>query len=179
MDFGLNKWAAAVFKYGKLTKSQNISLIDQTVIKNLEPDEECKYLGTDEGYDIDNSQMKEKLVKEYYRRVRQILKTELNSKNKNTTINTLAVPVLVYSFGIVNLLRKGTEKVDRKTRKLITTEGIHHPNADVNRLYIKRQNGGHGLIKIESVYNAAIVGLSEYINPYPANVDNMASSYQC
>jgi hypothetical protein len=46
-------------------------------------------------------------------------------------------------------------------RKLITTEGIHHSKADVNRLRIKRQNGGHGLIKLESAYNAATVGLSE------------------
>jgi len=30
------------------------------------------------------------------------LKTELNSKNKVTAINTLAIPVLVLSFGIVN-----------------------------------------------------------------------------
>jgi len=30
------------------------------------------------------------------------LKTQLNSKNKVTAINTLAVPVLVLSFGIVN-----------------------------------------------------------------------------
>ena len=30
------------------------------------------------------------------------LKTELNTKNKVTAINTLAVPVLVSSFGIVN-----------------------------------------------------------------------------
>ena len=30
------------------------------------------------------------------------LKTELNSKNKVTAINTLAAPVLVLSFGIVN-----------------------------------------------------------------------------
>jgi hypothetical protein len=39
--------------------------------------------------------------------------------------------------------------------------------ADVNRLYIKRRSGGHGLVKLEYAYDAAIVGLSEYINPLP------------
>jgi len=58
----------------------------------------CLYLGTEEGDGIDSSQMKEKLVKEYYCRVWQILKTDLNLKNKISTINTLAVPVLVYSI---------------------------------------------------------------------------------
>jgi hypothetical protein len=54
--------------------------------------------------------MKDKLVNEYYRWVWQILKTKLNSKYKITAINTLAVLVLVYSFGIVNQLKKETEK---------------------------------------------------------------------
>jgi len=62
---------------------------------------------------IDNSQM-DKLVKEYYHPVWKILKTELNLKHKITAINTLAVPALVYSFTIVNSLRKETAKVDRK-----------------------------------------------------------------
>ena len=40
-----------------------------------------------------DSQMKSKLLKEYYRQVRQFLRTELNSKNKITAINTLPVRV--------------------------------------------------------------------------------------
>ena len=50
--------------------------------------------------------MKDKLVKVYYRHIWQILKTELNLKNKITAINTLATSVLVYSFGIINWLKK-------------------------------------------------------------------------
>jgi len=80
--------------------------------------------------------MTDRLVKEYYCWVQQILKTELNSQNKITTINTSAVPVLVYSFRIVSL-RKEIEKIDWKMRKLLTIEGVHHPKTDVNRLYAK------------------------------------------
>jgi hypothetical protein len=58
-----------------------------------------------------------KLVKEYYHQVWQILRTELKLKNI-TAINILAVPILVYSFGIVNWLRKELEKVYQQTRKL-------------------------------------------------------------
>jgi hypothetical protein len=82
--------------------------------------------------------MKDKLVKEYYCWVRQILKTKLNLKYKITAINTLAVPVLVYSFGIANWLKKETEMMDQKMRKLLNIKEIHHPKAYVNRLYIKR-----------------------------------------
>jgi hypothetical protein len=100
---------------------------------------------------MDNSQMKK-----YYWWVPQILQTELNSKHKITAIIALAVTVLVYNFGIFSWLRKETEKIVRKTRKL-TIEGIHHPKADVNRLYIKIQNGG--LVNLETTHNTAIVGL--------------------
>jgi len=48
-------------------------------------------------------------------------------------------------------------------RKLVTLEGIHHLKANINRLYIKRQNGGLGLDNLEYTYNAAIFGLSENI----------------
>jgi len=98
MEFGLVKYAT-----GRRTNNQNISLNNQTVIRNMELDNTFKYLGIEEGGGIDKSQMTDKLVKEYYCRVQQILKTELNSQNKITTVITLAVPVLVYSFRIVNL----------------------------------------------------------------------------
>jgi hypothetical protein len=65
MEFGLNICASAVSKHGKQTKSQNISPIDHTVIRNLELDENYKYLATEEGNDIDKSQMNEKLVNKY------------------------------------------------------------------------------------------------------------------
>jgi hypothetical protein len=71
----------------------------------MELDEICKYLGTEERYNIDNCQMMDKLVKEYCQ-VLKILKTESNSKNKNTAINNLAVPVLIYGFRTINWLRK-------------------------------------------------------------------------
>ena len=60
--------------------------------------------------------MKDKIMKEHYCWVWQILKTELNSKNKIIALNTLPVSVLFYSFGIVNWLRKETEKTDRKMK---------------------------------------------------------------
>jgi len=92
----------SIFKHGKLTRSQNISLNNQTVIRKMGCDMTYKYFGIEEGEVIDNSLMKEKLVKECYCWLWQILKTDLNLKNKITVVNTLAVPVLLDSFGIVS-----------------------------------------------------------------------------
>jgi hypothetical protein len=55
--FGLDQYTAAVFNHGKLTKSQNVSLNNQTVIRNMELDETYSYLSIEEGGGIDNSQM--------------------------------------------------------------------------------------------------------------------------
>jgi len=79
---------------------------NQAVKRNMELDETYKYLGIEEGEGIKNNQMKDSLMREYYHQVQQILKTELNLKNKITAVNAFAVPVLVYSLGIVNWLEK-------------------------------------------------------------------------
>ena len=46
--------------------------------------------------------MKEKLRTEYFRRMRLILRSELNGKNKIEAINSLAIPTVQYSFGIID-----------------------------------------------------------------------------
>jgi len=48
-----------------------------------------------------------------------ILKTELNTRNKITATGALAVPVLRYSFGIINCRTEEIKKIDRKTRKML------------------------------------------------------------
>jgi hypothetical protein len=39
---------------------------------------------------------------------------------------------------------------DRKTRKTLTMRKILHPKADIDRLYVKRKEGGRGLVQIEA-----------------------------
>jgi hypothetical protein len=90
-------------EYGKLTKRQNITLNNQTVIRNRSL---TRPISKEEREGAENNQMQDKLAKKYYKWVWQILMTELNSKNKTTAINTLTVPVLLYSFRIVNWFRK-------------------------------------------------------------------------
>ena len=86
--------------------------------------------------------MKEILKQEYSRRLRMIQKSELNARNKITAIGALAVPVLRYSFCIINWRIEVIKKIDRKTRKMLTLYKMHHPKADIDRLYVKRKEGG-------------------------------------
>ena len=108
MEFSLDKCAIAVMKGGKQIKNQNMPIDDKISIQSHE-EAAYKYIGVDENDGIQHSAMKEKvamkyyrqgilssrniIAKEYYRRVRLILRSELNSKNKLSAINALAVPV--------------------------------------------------------------------------------------
>ena len=83
--------------------------------------------------------MKERLKEEYSTRLRMILESELNARNKITAIGALAVPVLRYSFGIINWRIEKIKQIDRKTKKMLTMYKMHHPKADVDRLYVKRK----------------------------------------
>ena len=102
MEFGLDKCAKATFKRGRLADSSNIELDLNTVIQDLEQEGTYKYLEISKGDGIEHSQMKEKIRKEHYRRILMVLKSELNSANELGAINTLAVPLVTYSFNIIN-----------------------------------------------------------------------------
>jgi len=61
-----------------------------------------------------------------------ILKSELKARNKITAIGALAVPILRYSFGMINWRTEEMKKIDRKTRKMLTMYKIHHPKAEID-----------------------------------------------
>ena len=41
---------------------------------------------------------------------------------------------------------------------------VHHPKADIDRLYVKRKEGGRGLLQVEAAYKAEITSIAEYLN---------------
>ena len=41
---------------------------------------------------------------------------------------------------------------------------MHHRKADIDRLYVKRKEGGRGLVQIEAAYKAEIMNIAEYLN---------------
>jgi hypothetical protein len=47
-------------------------------------------------------------------------------------IGSLAIPVLRYSFGIINWNQEEIQKLDRKIRKMLINHGQHHPKADTD-----------------------------------------------
>ena len=179
MKFGLDKCAIAHFANGKLSEHNTVVKVRKTeTIKDLEPGQVYNYLGVDESDGIQHMYitMWERVRREYFRRVKMVLRTELYGRNKVLAINWLALPVLTYSFGVIHW---GTTdlQLDRRTTKLLTVYGVHHPSADVDRLYAPCNEGGRGLQQIEAMYKSCIVELDCYLrdssDPY------MQLVYEC
>ena len=78
--------------------------------------------------------MKENIEVEYFRRVRKLLKSKLNSKNVITAINARAVSIIKYRAGIVEWRKDELQSLDRKTRKSLTLYNMFHRKGDVDRL---------------------------------------------
>ena len=79
--------------------------------------------------------------------------------------------MVYFKYIIVNTMRSGDNKYnnnnnnnDRKTRKMLTMYKMHHPKADTDRLYVKRKEGGRGLVQIKVAYKAEIINIAEYLN---------------
>jgi hypothetical protein len=104
------------------------------------------------------------LEQEYNRRLRLILKSKLNARNKVTAIGALAVPVLRYSFGIINWRLEEIKQIVKKARKMLTVYKMHYPKADIDRLYVKRKEGGTELVQVEVAYKTEIINNAEYLN---------------
>ena len=149
--------------FRKLQKTWSINLDIDTAIRGLDPEETYKYLGVNEGDGMNYASMKEKIRKGYYRRIRLVLKTELNSKNRIQVINTLVVPFVQYSFNIITWNLADLNRLDTKTRKLLTSNKMHHPKADVDRLYLPRSSGGRGMIELETSYKTNTIGMQKYL----------------
>ena len=98
-----------------------------------------------EADEIKHGEMKETVGKEYIRRIRKILGSKLNGGNIIKAINSRAVSVIRYGTGIINWTNAELQQIDRKTRELLTMYGAHHPQADIDRLYLRRADGGRGL----------------------------------
>eukprot|EP00794_Sanderia_malayensis_P001842 gene1842-2074_t len=147
---------------GRLKTTTSATLDQNTTVKELDPEEANKYLGVAEGHGINHASMKEKVRKEYYRRIRLVLKTELNSENRIEALNILAVPVVQYSLNILNWKMDEIRQMGTKTRKLLTSNRMHHRKADVDHLYLPRRNGGRGIINLETAYKTSTIEAHKY-----------------
>ena len=146
MEFGIH--GILTMKRGKVVRSEGIKLPDSEVMKEVEK-QGYTYLGIVELDKINQNERKEKTTNEYKQRLQLVLRSKLNRKNKITAINARAVAAFRYGVGILQWKKSDLKDADRKSRKTMTMYGALHPMSDVDRLYVKRKEGGRGLMTVE------------------------------
>ena len=85
----------------------------------------------EEGEGVQHYKMKVNIRKEYKRRIKLVLKSELNARNKTAAINTLAVPVILYSYGVIDWKLDEIQNLDRMIRKQLCMNQMLAMKADV------------------------------------------------
>ena len=162
MEFGMDKCAVLEMKAGVRVRCDGMELPDGKVMQEVE-DGGYKYLGVLEGACMMTKEMKEKVTKEYVRRVKLVAGSGLNGGNLMRAVNAWAVSVVRYTAGVLDWTQKELEALDKKTRKILTMNGAFHRTSNVDRLYMKRKDGGRGLISVEECVRAEERGLCEYV----------------
>ena len=108
-----------------------------------------KYLRVLQLDSIINREMKRKVKIEYIRRVKKLLRLQLNGRNVVTEMNAWAVSIIRYGAGVLDWTREELKSIDINTRKLMTMNGSLHPRGNVGILCLARKEGGRGLISCE------------------------------
>jgi hypothetical protein len=57
---------------------------------------------------------------------------------------------------------------------------VYYPKADIDRLYVKRTEGGRGLVQVKAAYKVEITSIAEYLNTnYKVyQFENIVKSYE-
>ena len=108
--------------------------------------------------------MKDKIQKEYHKRVRQLTSSKLNGGNTIRAINSWAVSLVRYSAAILKWTKDESKFMDRKTRKIMMMNRMYHPQSYTDRLYIPRMEGGRGFLSIKDCVKTEEQNLSPYLD---------------
>ena len=92
MEFGIKKYGVLILKRGKVAESEGIILPNGETMKIIE-EKGYKYWGILEMDEIKEEAMINRFKKEYLRRLRLILWSKPNGKNKFQAINRWVVAV--------------------------------------------------------------------------------------
>ena len=163
MEFGTDKCAYICIERGKQVTRGNKFSINNIELNELHIGDKYKYLGQEESVSYDQDINKEKVTKEYYKRVRKIWSSELYANNKGNAHNIFAIPVITPTFGILDWTKEELLAIDVKTRKILTTTGSFHLNSDVDRLYCNRTKGGRGLNSLVDIYISRILSVGQHL----------------
>ncbi|XP_052748657.1 uncharacterized protein LOC128200179 [Galleria mellonella] len=161
MEFGIDKCRINSIKCGQYFQ-HHYTMTTGEQIEPLEEQETYKYLGYNQARQIQYKEIKQQLKQQFRHRLNTILKTQLNARNIIKAINSFAIPILTYSFGIITWTKSDLKALQRIIHTTMTKTHKHHPRSCLQRLTLPRKEGGRGLIDIVNLHNKQITTLRQY-----------------
>ena len=116
-----------------------------------------------EADELKNLEIKEKMRKEYFRRIKEIQKTKLNSGDALKENNSRPVALIGHVAGLIKWTKDEFRTIDRKTRKTMAMNRALHPQANVDRLHIPKNNNGKGMLSAEGFADMETARLMKYV----------------
>ncbi|CAG4919909.1 unnamed protein product [Colias eurytheme] len=163
MEFGIDKCKIQSINRGVI--EHNVyQLANHDTIETVDPAEGYKYLGYYQSQEIHHKDTKKLLQDNFRQRLHKILHTHLNAKNTIKAINTFAIPVLTYSFGIIRWTKSELATLQRIINTTMTKHRKHHPRACIQRLTLPKIEGGRGIIDITNLHNKQITLLRAFFH---------------
>ena len=162
--YGVKKCAEVIFKNGKMVKGEGLAVLEERM-KALDPEqnEVYKFLGCEQGNNIDVKRVMQRVKKEISKRLEQLIGISLNDENLVKAINSRVVPVAGYVMNICNLGKGDIEELDKIVKTTLRKQGFHGKQASDERLYGRREEGGRGLKSFTEVYDETKVRVACYM----------------
>ena len=134
MEFGLDKCRKVHLVRGKV--DMQLGHEDEALIETMTEKEFYKYLGVLQLRGPLQTAMKGILLKSFTKRLSSILRTGLNSANKIKAINTYAISLLTYSFGLIKWSDTDLEGINRIIRTEMTGDRMHHIGSAIEEMVL-------------------------------------------
>ena len=112
--YGVSKCAEIVFEHGKIVKGEGLQVLQERM-KTLNPDKEemCKFLGLEQADGIRTKQVYERVKEEMTKRLKLLMKSELNDENLIQAINSKVIPVAAYPMNVCKMTKGELNELDQ------------------------------------------------------------------
>ena len=162
--YGASKCAEIIFKNGKMVKGEGLQVLEERM-KTMDPDENeiYKFLGIEQADGIRTKAVYERVKEEVAKRMKMIVKTELNDENLIKAINIKVIPVAAYVVNIWKFNVSELKELNQIIKRKLRGRSMLGRQASYERLYLKREKGGRGLKSMMDVYKETRLRVACYM----------------
>jgi hypothetical protein len=147
-----------------MVKSEGLEL-KEGMVKSLDPElkESYTFLGIEEGDGQMDQLVTKRVTTQCFRIVKKLCETQLYERNFIKAINTKALGLVRYSMSICHYTISELKELDVRMRRLLYEKAVRGNEESVERLYMKKKEGGRGLISFEQMYKTIKVQIATYL----------------